>query len=53
MMKFSNIYIFGDSLSLCSHLKIDRRWVEILKLKIKNKNEKIVRIITQSNKLPS
>ena len=48
-MKFSNIYIFGDSLSLCSHLKIDRRWVEILKLKIKNKNEKIKVILRGIN----
>ena len=40
MIKFSYIYIFGDSLSLCGHLKINQRWVQILKLKIKNQNKK-------------
>ena len=40
MKKYNNLMVFGDSLVKCENLQKSKRWTELLKKKLKKKNEK-------------
>ena len=44
-MKSNKLYIFGDSIVSCGQLKVEEKWSVILKVKLKNKTNLIVRSV--------
>ena len=48
MKKKLNIVFFGDSIVSCSHLKLNKRWTQILKRKLNKKYNNLINFKTFS-----